>query len=116
MMYLYLVQIDRYFCEMLLRHHSHPSLHHTLYIHPCLRQYRAGVTTKNLFYLPGSDRRLAWQPDTDALGLVVVVEIEDEVAQELHECFAHPRRCDGVLDLEVEEGVVDEPVAVGAAD
>ena len=105
-----------YFCKPNLCHHPHPSLHRTLYIRPRLRQYCAGVTSKNFFYLPGSDRCLAWQPDTDALGLVVVVEIKDEVAQELHERFAHPRRCDGVLDLAVEEGVVDEPVAVGAAD
>ena len=105
-----------YFCKPNLRHHPHPTLHHTLYIHSRFRQYRAGITTKNLLDGPRLDRRLSWQPDTDALGLVVVVEIEDEVAQELHEDFPHPRRCDGVLDLEVEEGVVDEPVAVGAAD
>lgn len=101
---------------MLLRHHPHPSLHYTLHIHSRLRQYRADVTTKNFLDGPRLDHRLSWQPDADALGLVVVVEIEDEVAQELHECFAHPRRCDGVLDLEVEKCVVDEPVAVGAAD
>ena len=91
-------------------------LHHTLHIHSRLLQYRTAVITNNFFYLPGSDCRLSWQPDAYTRGLVVVVEIEDEVAQELHEDFPHPRRCDGVLDLEVEEGVVDEPVAVGAAD
>jgi len=101
---------------MLLRHHPHPALHHTLHIHSRFRQYRAGVTTENFLDSPRLDHRLSWQPDADVLGLVVVVEVEDEVAQELHEDFAHPRRCDGVLDLAVEEGVVDEPVAVGAAD
>ena len=49
-------------------------------------------------------------------GVVVVVEVEDEVAQELHEDFPHPWCADLVHDLEVEKGIVDEPVAVGAAD
>ena len=75
---------------MLSRHHPDSALHHTLYIHSRLRQYRAGVTTKNLLDGPRLDRRLAWQPDADALGLVVVVEIKDEVAQELHEDFSAP--------------------------
>ena len=43
-----------------LCHHPHPLLHHTLYIHSRLRQYRAGVITKNLFDGPRLDRRLAW--------------------------------------------------------
>ena len=104
------------FCKANLRNHPH-SLHwQTERISPCLRQHFFGVTTKNLLDSPGLDRRLSWQPDADALGLVVVVEVKDEVAQELHERFAHPRRCDGVLDLAVEERVVNEPVAVGAAD
>ena len=48
--------------------------------------------------------------------MVVVVEIEDEVAQELHEDLSQPWRRHLVHDLEVEKGIVDEPVAVGAAD
>lgn len=68
-----------------------------------------------LLYLPGSDCRLARQPDADVLCSVVVVEVENEVAQELHEHFAHPWCPDCVYYLEVKERVVDEPVAVGAA-
>lgn len=34
-------------------------LHHTLHIHPRLRQYRAGITTKNILDGPRLDRRLA---------------------------------------------------------
>ena len=91
-------------------------LHHPLHIQPRLRQYRVGVTTKNLLDGPRLDRRLSWQPDADALGSVVVVEIEDEVAQELHEDFPYLWCADLVHDLEVEKGIVDEPVAVGTAD
>lgn len=70
------------FGKMLLRHHPHLSLHHTLHIDSCLGQHCFSITTKNLFYVPGSDCCLSWQPDAYTRGLVVVVEIEDEVAQE----------------------------------
>ena len=66
-----------------LRDHPHSPLRQAPNVLPCSGQYLAGTTAKNLLYLPGSDRCLSWQPDADALGLVVVVEIEDKVAQEL---------------------------------